>query len=316
MPIVEYDGTFMPKQKTTPSSFSKTTCWAAFLAGITIGVLSQRIPESKSFTDDLIRDASKNELVREWFSKIQPYVGNFSFSIPSDHNIVYNDYLEEQPHPAQPISSFIIHRQGYSVGYDARMRNPSWVYEHLTADSIKGDVDRSQYTFKEDEKIPQHLRATIASYKGQGLDQGHMAPAADHRSDPELMNDTFYLTNVCPQCPQFNREYWLKLEKHVRDLTKDYKNIYVITGPLYLPHQEGKRRFVKYQVIGQDNVAVPSHFFKVITLEDRHGNREVQAYVMPNTVIPVTTPLEKFRTTADKVEKAAGIILFNQPVSD
>lgn len=308
----------MPKQKNKnpSSSFVKAAWWAALLSGFAIGVVSQRISESKSFTDDLIRDAGKNKYVKEWFSKIQPYFIDFPYNAPIEQNIAYNDYIEEKPHPAQPVSSFIIHRPGYSAGYDARMRNPSWVYEHLTAKSIKGDVDRSQFIFKEDERIPKHLRATIASYKGQGLDQGHMAPAADHRSNPEMMNDTFYLTNVCPQCPQFNREYWSKLEKYARDLTKEYKNIYVITGPLYLPYKEGKRRFVKYQVIGEDDIAVPSHFFKVITLEDRQGNREVQAYVLPNTVIPISTPFEKFRTTVDKVERAAGILLFNQSFQD
>ena len=139
-----------------------------------------------------------------------------------------------------------------------------------------------------------------------------MAPAADHRSSPEAMNDTFYLTNMCPQCPQFNREYWSKLERHVRDLTKEYLNIYVVTGPLYLPYSEGKRRFIKYQVIGSNDVAVPSHFFKVIALENGQGKKEIRAYVMPNTFIPSNTPLENFRTTAEKVEKAAGLILFNQ----
>ena len=33
----------------------------------------------------------------------------------------------------------------------------------------------------------------------------------------------------------FNRDYWNKLEKHVRKLTKKYSNVYVCTGPLYLP---------------------------------------------------------------------------------
>jgi endonuclease G, mitochondrial len=53
-----------------------------------------------------------------------------------------------------------------------------------------------------------------------------MAPAADHRANTESMADTFYLTNMCPQCPQFNRGYWKKLEKYVRDLTKSYTHVH------------------------------------------------------------------------------------------
>lgn len=33
----------------------------------------------------------------------------------------------------------------------------------------------------------------------------------------------------------FNRDSWNRLEKYVRKLTKVYPNVYVCTGPLYLP---------------------------------------------------------------------------------
>ncbi|SPJ31799.1 unnamed protein product [Candidatus Protochlamydia amoebophila UWE25] len=46
--------------------------------------------------------------------------------------------------------------------------------------------------FKEDEKIPLHLRATLADYKGSGFDRGHMAPATNHRSTFDIMEDTFF----------------------------------------------------------------------------------------------------------------------------
>ncbi len=61
-----------------------------------------------------------------------------------DEKAIDNSFFSQEiPLPGQPISSFIIHRPGYSFGYDARNRNPSWVYEHLTAESIKGETKRS-----------------------------------------------------------------------------------------------------------------------------------------------------------------------------
>ena len=36
----------------------------------------------------------------------------------------------------------------------------------------------------------------------------------------------------------FNRDKWEHLERYVRKLTKLYKNVYVCTGPLYLPKRE------------------------------------------------------------------------------
>lgn len=298
----------MPKQKKSLSILTRISWWATLLTGAGLGIVSQRIPEIKSYTDEIIKPIEQNEVVKD----LMAWIG-YEYIDLVNQDPIYSYYTQESPFLGQPISSFIIHRSAYSLAYDARTRNPAWVYEHLTAENIKGDVNRSHFSFQEDETIPQHLRASLADYKGQGLDHGHMAPAADHRASPEEMKDTFYLTNVCPQCPQFNREYWPKLEKYVRDLTKDYQHVYVVTGPLYLPYQEGKRRFVKYQVIGPNDVAIPSHFFKVITLEDHWGKRKVQAYVLPNMVISSNTPLESFRTTVQKIEKAAGFLLFNQP---
>lgn len=208
-----------------------------------------------------------------------------------------------------PSPSPLIHHEGYTLAYDGSRRNPSWVYEHLTAESLKGATDRSHYTFKEDDRIPSHLRASLSDYQGYGFDRGHMAPAADHRSSPASMNDTFYLSNVCPQCPQFNRGYWAKFEKYVRDLTKEYSHVHVITGPLYLPTvEEGGKRYVKYEVIGANDVAVPTHFFKLLALDDSQGKREVVAYIMPNEHIEAKTPFDNFKTTVQKVERVSGLI--------
>lgn len=209
-----------------------------------------------------------------------------------------------------PVSSFCIDREGYCLSYDACHRNPHWIYEHLTAENMAGDADRLQSDFKEDDHIPKHLRATPIDYRGQGFDRGHLAPAANHRSTQSAMADTFYMTNICPQSPQLNRGYWSKLEKHVRNLTETNQAVYVVTGPLYLPKTETDgKRYVKYQVIGRNDVAVPTHFFKVITVEDWQGNRNTQAYILPNDVIAANTDLQTFKTKPEKVEKLAGLIL-------
>lgn len=48
--------------------------------------------------------------------------------------------------------------------------------------------------------------------------------------------------------------------------------MYVVTGPLYLPNLvENGRKYVKYEVIGSNDVAVPTHFFKVILMEKNNG---------------------------------------------
>lgn len=210
----------------------KASWWFPLIAGVAIGISTQQIPQVRAYTSELIQ--------------------------PAEHH-----FTQETALPGHPISSFIIHRPAYSVGYDAQHRNPKWVFEHLTSESMKGDADRSHSVFKEDESFPQHLRATLSDYRGSGFDRGHQAAAANHKSSMEAMADTFYLSNMCPQNPQCNRGHWAQLEKHVRDLTHDYQNIFVITGPLYLPYTESDgKRYVKYQVLGKNDVAVPTHFLK------------------------------------------------------
>lgn len=209
----------------------------------------------------------------------------------------------------KPCHAFNIDREGYSLGYDARNRNPAWVLENLTAEYLEGGTSRTSHQFKEDENIPEHLRSTLNDYKKQGYDKGHLAPAADHKYSPEHMSETFYLTNVCPQCPSFNRGYWAKLEKYVRQLTKEYGSVDVVSGPLYLPYNDiDGHRYVKYRVIGESDVAVPTHFFKVIRYRNAFEKDHLEAYIMPNQEIAPNTCLSNFKTTVKQIEKLAGII--------
>ena len=125
-----------------------------------------------------------------------------------------------------------------------------------------------------------------------------MAPAANHRLSQDLCDETFLLSNISPQVGAgFNRDKWEHLERYVRGTTKIYKNVYVCTGPLYLPKvdaQDGKS-YIKYQVIGSNNVAVPTHFFKVLVGELDNQQLEMEAYVLPNEVIPDNVPLAAFQ---------------------
>lgn len=207
-----------------------------------------------------------------------------------------------------PRKSVTIERPGYTLEYDGRTKNANWVYECLTSDCLKGKVERENFAFVEDPKIPKAFQNTLEDFKGSGFDRGHLAPAADHKRSSEEMRDTFYMSNMSPQVPQFNRGYWVKLEKYVRDLTKSSKAVHVTTGPLFLPNlEEHGKKYVKYQVIGKNNVAVPTHFFKVIVRETGVGKTKAEAYILPNQQIAKETPLSQFQATLQDVEKVSGL---------
>jgi endonuclease G len=118
---------------------------------------------------------------------------------------------------------------------------------------------------------------------------------------------------MCPQVGDgFNRDYWAHLEDFCRRLTNTYPSVRIVTGPLYLPRRDpkdGKWR-VNYEVIGSPpNVAVPTHFFKVVFAEDgrRGGDVALGAFVLPNAEIPNDRPLKSFEVPIEAVERASGL---------
>ncbi|KAH8321332.1 hypothetical protein KR074_001834 [Drosophila pseudoananassae] len=204
----------------------------------------------------------------------------------------------------------------YVLSYDRRNRVPHWVFEHLTPDSVaKNDaVDRAKCDFKQDESIHPYFRSQNTDYRRSGYDRGHMAAAGNHRLHQKHCEETFYLSNMAPQVGQgFNRDAWNTLEMHVRKLTKIYPNVYVCTGPLYLPRkEEDGKTYVKYEVIGANTVAVPTHFYKVVVSEATDQKLHMEAYVMPNQVISNDTPISVFQVPPETVERAAGLLFFDQ----
>jgi endonuclease G, mitochondrial len=197
--------------------------------------------------------------------------------------------------------------------FDRRTRNPAWVAEHITRDSLhQRGGDRRHSQFYEDESVPEKFRAKLKDYYRSGYDRGHQVPAADAKWSQDAMDATFALTNMCPQVGDgFNRDYWAHFEDFCRRLTDRYPSVRVVTGPLYLPKREadGKWR-VSYEVIGNPpNVAVPTHFYKVIFAEDGRagGNVALGAFVLPNAVISNDKPLTDFEVPVEAVERASGL---------
>ncbi|KAI1502679.1 hypothetical protein F5X99DRAFT_378069 [Biscogniauxia marginata] len=214
-----------------------------------------------------------------------------------------------------PVSD-IATRQALISSFDRRTRNPHWVVEHITAASLAlRDGDRKHSVFLEDEAVPAQFRAKLKDYFRSGYDRGHQVPAADARWAQGAMDETFYLTNMCPQVGEgFNRDYWAHVEDFCRRLTTRYPSVRIVTGPLYLPKRDpaDNKWYVRYEVIGNPpSVAVPTHFYKVIFAEDGSsatgGDVAIGAFVLPNAPIPNEKPLADFEVPIEAVERASGL---------
>lgn len=197
--------------------------------------------------------------------------------------------------------------------FNRTTRNPHWVAEHITpASLLMQGGDRRHSNFAEDESIPEKFRAKLKDYFRSGYDRGHQVPAADAKWSQTAMDSTFALSNMCPQVGDgFNRDYWAHFEDFCRRLTSFYPSVRIVTGPLYLPKRDpdGKWR-VSYEVVGHPpNVAVPTHFYKIIFAEDGKANGKVSlgAFVLPNAVIPNDKPLQDFEVPVEALERASGL---------
>ncbi|KAI4870778.1 hypothetical protein F4820DRAFT_401916 [Hypoxylon rubiginosum] len=214
------------------------------------------------------------------------------------------------PGPVADIAT----RQALISSFDRRLRNPHWVVEHITPASLaKRGGDRKHSVFLEDEGVPDKFRAKLKDYFRSGYDRGHQVPAADAKWSQAAMDETFFLTNMCPQVGEgFNRDYWAHFEDFCRGLTARYPSVRVVTGPLYLPKRDpaDNKWYVRYEVIGNPpNVAVPTHFYKVIFAEDGAvgGNVALGAFVLPNAPIPNEKPITDFEVPVEAVERASGL---------
>ncbi|KAM5232019.1 nuclease EXOG, mitochondrial isoform 3-T5 [Hipposideros larvatus] len=130
----------------------------------------------------------------------------------------------------------------------------------------------------------------------------------------KAMAETFYLSNIVPQNFDNNAGYWNRIEMYCRELTERFEDVWIVSGPLTLPQtgSDGKK-VVNYQVIGEDNVAVPSHLYKVILARRSPASPEplaLGAFVVPNEAIGFQPQLSEFQVSLQDLEKLSGLVFF------
>jgi endonuclease G len=199
---------------------------------------------------------------------------------------------------AFPGSGFLYSYTGFTLQYNEYFEQADWVAWELTKEEALGNVKRRD-NFRPDPNIKTGS-ADPADYKGSGYDRGHLAPAGDMKWSKEAMSESFYMSNISPQEAQFNRKVWKDLEELARQWAIDNGKILVTTGPIIT---EG------YKTIGENNVAVPSYFFKVIADAEEPDIKGI-GFIIPNK--KSTAALQAFAYPIDYIEKITGFDFFYQ----
>ncbi len=202
---------------------------------------------------------------------------------------------EVQPPNGNARNQIVTHL-AYSLSYSNKHEQAEWVFYLLTREMLSGSAKRTN-DFKEDKDV--ELGSALSSdYAKSGYDRGHLCPSADIKFDAEAQSETFYMSNMSPQQPYFNRGMWKKLEEFVRNATWTHDSIYVVAGPVLRDN---------LPTIGQKNrVSVPEYFYKIIY--SRADGGHMTAYLMPNAKID--GQLSDYVVSVDSVEALTGIDFF------
>lgn len=193
----------------------------------------------------------------------------------------------------------IIDRPGYALGYSEYHEQAAWVIYIMTREEATTKNAQRTNKFRSDPEIPTGS-ASPADYRRSGYDRGHLAPAADMAFSQQTMADSFFMSNMSPQKPAFNRGIWKDLEALVRQIAIKERKIVVVTGPI-LPKE-------KTLTIGTNRVTVPTHYYKVIF--DLTPPYKMIGFILPNE--GSDKPLHSFAVTVDAVEKATGLDFFSK----
>ena len=192
--------------------------------------------------------------------------------------------------------AIVIHAN-YTLQYDERYEQADWVAYELTAAEAEGEIKRKD-DFREDPSVITGS-AQLSDYRKSGFDRGHLAPAGDMKFSDQAMNESFYMSNMSPQRPGFNRGIWKELEELVREWAEENSSLYIVTGPVLIKPY--------YPVIGQNKVAVPEYYYKVI-LDYTEPEIKGIGFVLPNK--KSDDSIEHYAMSIDEVEEITGMDFF------
>ena len=187
-----------------------------------------------------------------------------------------------------PVCDQILTGRHFTIGYSWYFRQAKWVLEIIKPNSALlgiafADGERLD-NFRADQRVPWRFRASLEAYVNSGFDRGHLVASANMDETDIQNSETFLLSNMSPQVPQFNQGIWRDLEMEIRDLNARHYVLetYVLTAPVFDFNKEVKPIGTR-QTQGGIDLPVPHAFVKSVFAEGRDGSFELWTFMMDNT---------------------------------
>ena len=215
--------------------------------------------------------------------------------------------LRPESRYGMPAADQILFNRHYVLGYTYYFRQAKWALEIV--DPNMTDLTRAD-NFRPDFRIPETFRADLVDYESSGYDRGHLVASANQNEMVLQNSETFLLSNMSPQKPQFNRGIWKKLETAVRalDAKPEIYETYVICGPLFDFDTPVSR--IGTQDGNGVSLPVPNAYFKSVLTEDKNGDINMWSFIMANEASD--KPLATFLVPTTQVERISGIFLWER----
>jgi endonuclease G len=218
---------------------------------------------------------------------------------PTGINSVYAGFPDGN---ATNDSYEILINAGYVVGYSDSREDHLWAAYHLSTNSPAHHDPRPKEKFATDNRTKAKIPQKAYKPASREYDLGHMAPnhAIDEFFGSKAQQETFKMSNVCPQAACLNEETWAGLESEIADkLTKKYGEVWAIDGPIFGTNSAR---------VEPSGVEIPIAFFYVIVWED-NGQPRMLGVVLDQTVSG-KHELGEFVRPIDEIEKETGLNFF------
>lgn len=240
--------------------------------------------------------------------------------VPEDNKqpLVLNTSALEIPRTLSSVPEQILVRIAYTTSYNYETRCPNWVAWSLVREHTSGPYPRNgvpyyaddgsaygigkvsnttvKNSYIEDLECKEHRQLLTDWSSEYNMSHGHICPAGDNNWDRAAINQTFLLSNICPQNDRLNNGGWRKLEEKCRTWANKYGEIFIVSGPIF--------RNTQHRKLGE--ILIPEAFFKVVLC--MKGNPKAIGFIYEND--SSSQPMADQVCSVDDVENATGFDFF------
>jgi DNA/RNA endonuclease G (NUC1) len=212
---------------------------------------------------------------------------------------IFSHHLTKPHITSKQPGILFLKKKEFDIYYSTRYKYPILVAENIT--SLTGLTDPNEAVinrriiddpFRQDLDIPNNIQHTLDNYKTfmeYGGSMGHNAPAGHHKTNLNIWNETFLITNITPQEMVFNCGLWALIENWCRNLNRNTRleKIMVMTGSIPNSKDTNFNGVI---------MNVPEKMFKIVCmqLQNRPQMTIIEIFIGLNKPFYVNYTLPKF----------------------